>query len=111
MTRLAKAQQLLLDFGEPLEAQLHGEVAPRNHQADRIVLQGLDSATRTGLPTRAEVTDAAMAMRAECVMLGKGPHIAIATRMLADIIQKMEAHQFKRRSMMRPLAVALRQET
>ncbi len=48
-----------------------------------------------------------MAMRAECVMLGKGPHIATVTHMLADIIQKMESHQFKRRAMMRPLAVAL----
>jgi hypothetical protein len=26
--------------------------------------------------------------------------------MLADIIRRMEAHQFKRRSMLRPLAVA-----
>jgi pyruvate kinase len=66
----------------------------------------LDSAAQTGIPTRAEVTDAAMAMRAECVMLGKGPHIAAATLMLSDIIQKMEAHQFKRRSMLRPLALA-----
>lgn len=97
--RLAEVQEELLCFGEAC------------HLPVIWATQVLDSATRTGLPTRAEVTDAAMAMRAECVMLGKGPHIAIATRMLADIIQKMEAHQFKRRSMMRPLAVALRQET
>ncbi|HEU5191656.1 MAG TPA: pyruvate kinase [Methylomirabilota bacterium] len=94
--RLAEIQEELLCFGEAC------------HLPVIWATQVLDSAAQTGVPTRAEVTDAAMAMRAECVMLGKGPHIASATRMLADIIQKMEAHQFKRRSMMRPLAVALR---
>jgi len=47
-----------------------------------------------------------MAMRAECVMLNKGPHIGTAVRMLADIIGKMEAHQYKKRALYRPLAVA-----
>ncbi len=92
--RLAEIQEELLCFGEAC------------HLPVIWATQVLDSAAQTGVPTRAEVTDAAMAMRAECVMLGKGPHIATATRMLADIIQKMEAHQFKRRSMLRPLAVA-----
>ena len=97
--RLAEVQEELLCFGEAC------------HLPVVWATQVLDSAAQTGLPTRAEVTDAAMAMRAECVMLGKGPHIPAATRMLADIIQKMETHQFKRRSMMRSLAVAgLRQE-
>jgi len=44
--------------------------------------------THTGLATRAEVTDAAMSMRAECVMLNKGPHIGTAVRMLADILAR-----------------------
>ena len=92
--RLAEIQEELLCFGEAC------------HLPVIWATQVLDSAAQTGIPTRAEVTDAAMAMRAECVMLGKGPHIATATRMLADIIQRMEAHQFKRRSMLRPLALA-----
>ncbi|HEY3665990.1 MAG TPA: pyruvate kinase, partial [Polyangiaceae bacterium] len=37
--------------------------------------QVLDELAKEGIPTRAEVTDAAMANRAECVMLNKGPHI------------------------------------
>jgi len=61
---------------------------------------------QSGLPTRAEVTDAAMAMRAECVMLNRGPYVAVAARMLADIIRKMETHQFKKLSLYRPLALA-----
>ena len=37
--------------------------------------QVLESLAKTGMPSRAEVTDAAMAERAECVMLNKGPYI------------------------------------
>ena len=92
--RLAEIQEELLCFGEAC------------HLPVIWATQVLDSAAKSGVPTRAEVTDAAMAMRAECVMLNKGPHIATATRMLADIVHKMEAHQFKRRSMLRPLAMA-----
>jgi pyruvate kinase len=68
--------------------------------------QVLDSVARTGLATRAEVTDAAMSVRAECVMLNKGPHIVTAVRMLGDIIHKMEAHQHKKRALYRSLSVA-----
>ena len=37
--------------------------------------QVLESLAKTGLPSRAEVTDAAMSERAECVMLNKGPFV------------------------------------
>jgi len=37
--------------------------------------QVLDQLARTGQPSRAEITDAAMSVRAECVMLNKGPYI------------------------------------
>ena len=57
-------------------------------------------------PFRAEVTDAAMSERAECVMLNKGPFIREAVRTLDDILRRMEAHQSKKRSMLRPLNVA-----
>ena len=38
--------------------------------------QVLESLAKKGMPSRAEITDAAMGERAECVMLNKGPHIA-----------------------------------
>ena len=38
--------------------------------------QVLETLAKEGVPSRAEVTDAAMAHRAECVMLNKGPYIA-----------------------------------
>ena len=37
--------------------------------------QVLETLSKKGIPSRAEITDAAMAQQAECVMLNKGPHI------------------------------------
>ncbi len=69
------------------------------------VLEGL---TKTGLPTRAEVTDAAMGERAECVMLNKGPHVVEAVRALDSILRRMQPHQAKKSAMLRHLQVAER---
>jgi pyruvate kinase len=66
------------------------------------VLEGL---AKRGLPTRAEITDAAMAVRAECVMLNKGPHVQEAIHTLDDILRRMQAHQQKKTAMLRSLSV------
>lgn len=68
------------------------------------VLEGL---AKKGLPSRAEVTDAAMSARAECVMLNKGPHILSAVRFLDGVLSRMQAHQYKKRDLMRRLEVSL----
>ena len=47
-----------------------------------------------------------MSMRAECVMLNKGPYIAKANRLLAEIIRQMKAHQYKKRALDRPFSLA-----
>lgn len=65
--------------------------------------QVLETLAKTGLPSRAEITDAAMGGRAECVMLNKGPHILDAMRTLDDILRRMQAHQAKKRPLMRAL--------
>lgn len=70
--------------------------------------QVLEKLAKKGLATRAEITDAAMSARAECVMLNKGPYIDNAVATLHDIIHRMEKHQFKRKSNLRPLSVAAR---
>jgi pyruvate kinase len=69
--------------------------------------QVLDRLAHTGIATRAEVTDAAMAVRAECVMLNKGPHIEKAATTLVDILRRMEHHQYKKRSLCRRLRLDL----
>ena len=65
--------------------------------------QVLENLAKTGLPSRAEITDAAMGERAECVMLNKGPHITEAMRTLDDILRRMQAHQSKKRPLLRAL--------
>jgi pyruvate kinase len=68
--------------------------------------QVLEGMAKQGLPTRAEVTDAAMGQRAECIMLNKGPHIVDATKALGNILGRMQDHQTKKRSLLRKLALA-----
>lgn len=65
--------------------------------------QVLESLAKTGLPSRGEVTDAAMSERAECVMLNKGAFIVRAVQMLDSIIQRMESHQHKKTALFRVL--------
>jgi pyruvate kinase len=47
-----------------------------------------------------------MGERAECVMLNKGPFVVDAVRMLDGILRRMQAHQHKKRSMLRKLRLA-----
>lgn len=65
--------------------------------------QVLETLAKTGVPSRAEITDAAMGNRAECVMLNKGPYIVETMRTLDDILRRMQAHQKKKRSLLRAL--------
>ena len=68
--------------------------------------QVLENLVKTGLPSRAEITDAAMGERAECVMLNKGPYIVEAVTVLTNILQRMEQHQYKKTSQLRALHIA-----
>jgi pyruvate kinase len=68
--------------------------------------QVLETLAKHGRPTRAEITDAAMASRAECVMLNKGPYVTDAVRTLDDIMRRMDAHQDKKAAKFRALSVA-----
>jgi pyruvate kinase len=63
----------------------------------------LDSFVHKGISARAEITDAAMAERAECVMLNKGPFVIEAVSLLDDLLGRMEGHQMKKVSRMRAL--------
>jgi pyruvate kinase len=65
--------------------------------------QVLDDLVKDGLPSRAETTDAAMAQRAECVMLNKGPHVIEAIGFLAELMGKMSRHQAKKTARLGPL--------
>lgn len=62
--------------------------------------QVLENLSKQGQPSRAEITDAAMSVRAECVMLNKGPYILEALRVLNEILRRMEGHQTKKKSLL-----------
>ncbi len=68
--------------------------------------QVLETLAKTGMPSRAEISDAAMGNRAECVMLNKGPHVLSAVQVLDDILRRMQSHQTKKSSMLRELRLA-----
>ena len=65
--------------------------------------QVLDTLARTGIASRAEITDAASGARAECVMLNKGPMIVAAIVTLDDILTRMATHGHKKTSLLRRL--------
>ena len=68
--------------------------------------QVLETLAKKGVPTRSEITDAAMGERAECVMLNKGPYVVEAVRTLDNILRRMQMHQKKKRAMLRRLQLA-----
>lgn len=65
--------------------------------------QVLEQLAKTGLPSRAEISDAAMSERAECVMLNKGPYLDDAVTVLDDIMRRMARHYYKKNALLRPL--------
>jgi pyruvate kinase len=73
--------------------------------------QVLESLAKKGQPSRAEITDAAMGERAECVMLNKGPHIVEAVVALDNILHRMQEHQAKKTARLRRLHLSAMKES
>jgi pyruvate kinase len=65
--------------------------------------QVLETLAKSGIPSRAEISDAGLGVRAECVMLNKGPYITDAIRTLDDILRRLAGHHAKKRSLLRAL--------
>jgi pyruvate kinase len=68
--------------------------------------QVLESLAKGGMPSRAEVTDAALSGRAECVMLNKGPHIVQTVQFLCDVLGRMATHRRKKTALLRRLSIS-----
>ena len=58
--------------------------------------QVLENMVRDGQASRAEMTDAAMSQRAECVMLNKGAQLGAAVSFLRDVLVRMDRHNNKK---------------
>ncbi len=65
--------------------------------------QVLEDLVRDGIPSRGEMTDAAMAARAECVMLNKGPAVCEAIELLDRLLARMAGHIDKKTPVLRAL--------
>lgn len=100
---------LAVELGYQRLAEVQEEVLWLSEAAHVPVIwatQVLESLAKRGAPTRAEVTDAALSGRAECVMLNKGPYIPETIEFLHDVLGRMSEHQSKRMPMLRRLSVA-----
>ena len=70
--------------------------------------QVLENLNKSGVATRSEITDAAHAALADCVMINKGAHIIRTMEALRDILIRSGGHHAKKRYTFRPLAIASR---
>ena len=97
---------LAVECGYERLAELQEEIlwlAEAAHLPVIWATQVLEGLSKSGKPSRAEITDAAMGVRAECVMLNKGAHIIEAIQSLDDILHRMQSHQQKKNSLLRRL--------
>jgi pyruvate kinase len=97
---------LAVELGFERLAEMQEEIAWLCEAAHLPVVwatQVLDGLVRKGLPSRGEMTDAAMAARAECVMLNKGSRIVDAVVTLAGILDRMSDHVQKKTTLLRRL--------
>ncbi|NLI61888.1 MAG: hypothetical protein GX362_00540 [Methanosarcinaceae archaeon] len=101
---------LAVESGYLRLAELQQEILWICEAADVPVVwatQVLENMVKTGIPTRAEVTDVSEgAARAECVMLNKGEYITDAVCFLDSLLEKMKSNQYKKTSKLRALNIA-----
>jgi pyruvate kinase len=64
--------------------------------------QILDSLVRKGIPSRADMSDAALASRAEAILLNQGPLLDEALRVLEEVISQMAGSGRTKQSLARP---------
>lgn len=90
--RLAEMQEEILWIGEAAQVPVIWAT------------QVMEHFVKKGMPNRAELTDAAMSVRAECVMLNKGPFLLDALDELQGLLARMSEHTWKKTPQLRRLA-------
>lgn len=100
---------LAVEIGGERLAEVQEEIlwlAEAGHVPVVWATQVLETLAKTGMVSRPELSDAAMSVRAECVMLNKGPFIVKALRVLDGILHRMQDHQQKKMPQLRALQLA-----
>ena len=90
---------LAVEIGFPRLSEMQEEILWLCEAARTPVIwatQVLDQYVRDGIASRSEMTDAASAQRAECVMLNKGRYLAEGVEFLADVLTRMDRHRKKK---------------
>ena len=70
--------------------------------------QVLETLNKSGMATRSEITDAAHAAMAECIMINKGDFTIEVLETLKEVVTRIGAHHIKKRFTFRPLMIARR---
>jgi pyruvate kinase len=97
---------LAVEIGFARTAEMQEEILWLGEASDVPVIwatQVLEHLVAKGIPSRGEMTDAAMAARAECVMLNKGPYLFEAIDQLQALLRRMDDHQHKKTAQLRQL--------
>jgi pyruvate kinase len=98
---------LALEIGFARLAEMQEEILWIAEAAQVPVIwatQVLEQLVKEGMPNRGELTDAASAARAECVMLNKGPYLFEAIAALDQLLGRMEDHLHKKTPQLRRLS-------
>jgi pyruvate kinase len=97
---------LAVEIGFARTAEMQEEMLWISEAASVPVIwatQVMERLIKKGRPSRGEMTDAAMAARAECVMLNKGPHLIQAIDQLQGLLARMAVNQHKKAPQLRQL--------
>jgi len=97
---------LAVECGHERLAEVQEEIlccAEAAHMPVIWATQVLEFMAKTGLPSPAEISDAGLGVRAECVMLDKGRYITQAIRTLDDILTRMDGHPSKKHPLLKAL--------
>ena len=97
---------LAVEIGFARTAEMQEEILWLGEASDVPVIwatQVLEHLVAKGMPSRGEMTDAAMAARAECVMLNKGPYLFDAIDQIQALLRRMDDHQHKKTPQLREL--------
>lgn len=97
---------LAVEIGFERVAEMQDEILWIGEAAHVPVIwatQVLEHLVKKGTHSRGEMTDAAMAARAECVMLNKGAYLLEAITVLDTLLARMGEHQHKKTPQLRRL--------
>jgi len=101
---------LAVETGYSRLAELQQQILWLSEAADIPTIwatEVLDNMVKTGIPTRAEVTDAAEGgARSECIMLNRGSYVLDAVKFLAKLLVSMERNVYKKTPLLRALNIA-----